>query len=47
MKKTVKMKLTLSKETLANLEDGKLAEVAGGTAQGPAFSDQWEKTTCM
>jgi hypothetical protein len=48
MKKTVVRKLTLSRETIANLEAGKLGEVvAGGNVQGEAFSDLWEKTTCM
>lgn len=47
MKKSGKRKLTLSKETVANLEAGKLAEVAGGTHQGQQFSDLWEKTTCL
>ncbi len=30
MRKAGKRKLTLSKETIASLEDGKLIEVAGG-----------------
>ena len=48
MKKSGKRKLTLSKETVANLEAGKLVEVVGnGNYQGPEFSDLWEKTTCM
>lgn len=42
MKKTVKKKLTLSKETVVNLEIGKLVEVEGG-----AYSDLWPQTTCM
>ncbi len=42
MKKTVKKKLTLSKETVASLEVCKLAAVAGA-----AFSDLWEQTTCL
>jgi len=42
MKKTVKKKLTLNKETIVNLEVGKLVEVAGA-----AFSDLWQKTTCL
>jgi hypothetical protein len=40
MKKTVKKKLTLSKETITSLE--KLVEVAGA-----AYSDLWPQTTCM
>lgn len=47
MKKTEKRKLTLNKETIKNLEVGKLVEVAGGTAPAPAFSDLWQVTTCM
>jgi hypothetical protein len=48
MKKTGKRKLTLSKETRANLEVGKLVDVAGGgTLQGVALSDRWAETTCM
>lgn len=47
MKKTAKRKLTLSKETIANLEAGKLAAVDGGTYQLPALSENWEKTTCV
>lgn len=47
MKKELKKKLTLSKETIASLEADKLAEVLGGLAQAPAFSDKWEVTTCM
>jgi hypothetical protein len=42
MKKTVKKKLTLSKETITSLEAGKLVEVAGA-----AYSDLWPQTTCM
>ena len=42
MKKMVKKKLILSKETIASLEADKLAEVAGAQ-----FSELWEKTTCM
>lgn len=47
MKKTLKRKLTLNKETIASLEAGKLVEVVGGTAVGPAFSDRWQETTCL
>ncbi|HYH46321.1 MAG TPA: class I lanthipeptide [Thermoanaerobaculia bacterium] len=47
VKKTGKRKLTLSKETIVNLEAGKLAGAAGATHQLPAFSDLWEKTTCV
>lgn len=47
MKKELKKKLTLSKETIASLEADKLAEVLGGLAQAPVFSDKWEVTTCM
>ena len=47
MKKTLKRKLTLSKETIASLEAGKLGEVVGGNLQGQQFSDLWEKTTCV
>lgn len=48
MKKALKRKLTLSKETIANLEAEKLTEVVGGgNLQGIAFSDNWEKTTCV
>ncbi|HSK81735.1 MAG TPA: class I lanthipeptide [Thermoanaerobaculia bacterium] len=50
MKKTEKRKLsklTLSKETIASLEVGKLAEAVGGLVQGPAFSDRWAETTCL
>lgn len=47
MKKTEKKKLTLNKETIASLEAGKLVEVAGGTVQLPALSDNWEQTTCV
>lgn len=47
MKKAEKKKLKLNKETIANLEAGKLAEVVGGVFQDQAFSDQWENTTCM
>jgi len=48
MKKTGKRKLTLSKETIASLEVGKLVEVVGdGTLQGPALSDRWAETTCL
>ena len=47
MKKAEKRKLTLNKETIKNLEVGTLVEVVGGTAQGPAFSDRWQETTCL
>lgn len=47
MKKTGPRKLTLSKETIANLEAGQLVQVVGGTAQLPAFSDRWAETTCL
>jgi hypothetical protein len=47
MKKTAKRKLTLSKETIARLEAGQQAEVAGGTREAPAYSDLWPETTCM
>jgi hypothetical protein len=48
MKKTVKRKLTLSKETVASLEVGKLAEVAGGNETDTTkYSDLWPVTTCM
>lgn len=47
MKKEEKRKLTLNKETIKNLEVGKLGEVVGGTEQGPAFSDRWRETTCL
>ena len=48
MKKTGTRKLTLSKETIANLEAAKLSEVAGGGIwQRPALSDLWEQTTCL
>lgn len=47
MKKALKKKLTLSKETIANLEAEKLAEALGGLEQAPAFSDKWEVTTCL
>jgi hypothetical protein len=48
MKKAEKRKLTLNKETIANLEAGKLVDVRGdGTFQGVAFSDKWQETTCV
>jgi hypothetical protein len=47
MKKTGKRKLTLSKETIACLEAGKLVEVVGGTIQAAALSDRWPETTCL
>ena len=48
MKKAGQRKLTLSKETIASLEVGKLVDVAGGgTLQGQALSDRWKETTCM
>lgn len=48
MKKTGKRKLTLSKETITNLETGKLVEaVGGGPFQGAGLSDRWEETTCL
>ncbi len=48
MKKALKRKLTLSKETIANLEADKLTQAVGGdNLLGIAFSDNWEKTTCV
>ncbi len=47
MKKTVKRKLTLSKETIASLEAGKTGAVVGGIVEHRAFSDLWEQTTCL
>jgi hypothetical protein len=47
MKKAGKRKLTLSKETIASLEVGKLVGVVGGTVQGAALSDRWPETTCL
>lgn len=51
MKKTGLKKLTLSKDTIASLEAGKLAGVDGGFDRAGAalgkFSDNWEQTTCM
>jgi hypothetical protein len=48
VKKAGKRKLTLSKETLASLEAGKLVEVAGGgNFQGAGLSDRWQETTCL
>jgi hypothetical protein len=49
MKKREKKKLTLSKETIAKLESGKLNEVvAAGGFEGPAaYSDLWPQTTCL
>jgi hypothetical protein len=46
MKKAEKRKLTLNKETIKNLEAGKLVEVAGGT-QVQGLSDRWQETTCL
>jgi len=47
MKKELKKKLTLSKETIASLEADKLGKVAGGLENVAAFSELWEKTTCV
>ena len=50
MKKAVKKKLTLNKETVASLEAGKLIEVAGGGGtfyQVGGVSDRWQETTCL
>lgn len=51
MKKTGPKKLTLSRETIVDLEKGKLVGADGGFDRGGAvgvkFSDNWEQTTCM
>jgi hypothetical protein len=47
MKKVAKKKLTLSKETIASLEAGKLKEALGDGIGRPALSDRWQETTCL